>query len=125
MSKDYILNKIEHELLSRHADDIEPLLVLYNDITKDMPGITINQISNSLNRLLNMGFSKCYFVTKGKWSVCKTNNSRDIEAHIRSYTHEENVNYQSIIIDDYYFEITQEGKIEAAKTIYDAYYPLT
>ena len=96
-----ILDKLEHSLLSRHVDDIEPLFVLYNDIRKDIPRITISQVSKALIKLVNMGFSECFWVTKEKWLKCKSITLNDIEERINSLTNEENEQCHSIIIDDY------------------------
>jgi hypothetical protein len=118
-----ILDNTEHRLLSMHVDDIEPLFVLYNEIRKSIPRITISLVSKALIKLVNMGFLECFWVTKEKWLKCKSITLNDIEERIKSLTDEENEQYQSIIIDDYYFKITKQGKLEEAKEIYNSYYP--
>jgi len=107
-----------------HVDDVEPLLVLYNDIcNRDIVLATINQISRALAKLLKLGLSECFWVTvDGKWEKCSQISFQDLEKHIKNYTPEENASHQSILISDYYFKITQQGRLEETKKEYDSYY---
>jgi hypothetical protein len=124
VKEDLILNRVEHHLLSMQTDDIEPLFILYADTRRDITGVTFDQINKSLIKLIDMGFSECKISKKGTWQKYKLT-LNDLEQRIKGKSEEDIVKHPQYINEyyiEYYFKITDKGRVEEAKEIYDAYY---
>jgi hypothetical protein len=121
MKNNELLTIIEHNLLSRHVDDIEPLFILYLDMKRDFPEITTDQVLDSLVKLVKMGFSECYYTSSTGWEKCDALSSKVLRKSPNYVS--ENDKFESIYLDDYYFQITSTGKNEEAKPEYNVYYP--
>jgi hypothetical protein len=122
MAEEHILNRLEHNLLSRQVDDIEPLFILYADTNRDIEGATLDSILQALVKLVNLGYSQCMKNKEGKWQLCKTLTFEDLKNRFEGQSEEEKKQYP-MHVNEYYFEATEQGRTEEAKEIYNAYYP--
>ncbi len=125
MTEERLLNGIEHYLLSLQTFDIIPLYSFYADTFRDVEGpikgATLEIILQALVKLVEMGFSKAYLVDGERQPVEKLTLA-DLKQHFAGMTEEEKSKYP-MYVPEYYFEITEKGKEEEAKAVYDAYYP--
>jgi hypothetical protein len=119
------LNKIEHHLLSMQGNESEPLFILYADTIRDYKGATLDIVLESLIKLNTLGYSECIIKEeedeKGKWRICNNLTIGDLKKRFKGQSEEEKVNYPSHT-NEYYFQITDKGRKEEAKKIYDTYY---
>lgn len=122
MTKETILSRLEHNLLSMQVDDIEPLYVLYSDTKRDIKGTTLEQILNALIKLVNMGLSECIIKKRGRWQQCKELTVLDLMKRFEGQSEEEKIEYP-MSANEYYFKVTKKGRLEESKSIYDPYYP--
>lgn len=120
MSKERILNRLEHHLLSMQGNESEPLFILYADTIRDVEGATLDLVLQALIKLVNLGFSKCILINFGKKQTCESLTFEDLEKRFEGLTEEQKKEYPSG--DEYYFETTDQGRIEEAKEVYNEYY---
>ena len=116
------LNQIEHSLLSMQVDDSEPLFILYADTKRDFENTDLDTILKSIIKLVELGYSKCLVHKDDKWDVYDNISLKDLQDRFAGLSEKEKLEYP-IYIDEYYFQITEMGRIEEAKEIYDRYYP--
>jgi hypothetical protein len=121
MPEEQILNRLEHRLLSMQVDAIEPLYALYADTNRDIEGATLALVLKALLKLVSMGFSKCLLNKDGELKPYKKLTLDDLRRRFASLSEEKRRKYPNV--PEYFFEITEKGRIEEAKEIYDAYYP--
>jgi len=121
MSEGQILNRLEHHLLSIQVDAVEPLYALYADTNRDIEGATLDLILQALVKLVSMGFSKCLLDEDGELVPYKKLTLDDLRRRFAGLSEEERKKYPNI--PEYFFEITEKGRVEEAKEIYNAYYP--
>ncbi len=117
-----MLNRIEHHLLSMQCNDIEPLFILYADTKRDIDGTTLDLVLKALLKLVDLGFSECIIHDGEKWKSYRHLTLPDLKKRFEGQTEEEQVEYP-MHTDEYYFKITEKGRKEEAKEIYDSYYP--
>ena len=115
------LNKLEHYLLSKLTDDIEPLFILYSDSIRDIRGTSLDLILQSLINLINLNFSNCLQKKWGKWRSCKKLTITTLQKRFAGLSEANRTKYPNNVAE-YYFEITEKGRIEQAKEIYDKYH---
>ncbi|MBI2854592.1 MAG: hypothetical protein HYX87_06715 [Chloroflexi bacterium] len=121
-----MLNRLEHNLLSEMVQSSEPFHALYSDITRDVPGTTLNKILEALVRLKDLSLIYCFYYgqdaggTPGKEFSCQDMSLQDFAAHYAGRTHEQLSKYPLGV--EYYFQATPKGRMEEAKEEYDAYY---
>jgi hypothetical protein len=122
LAEEQILNHLEHNLLSMQVDDIEPLFILYADTIRDVKGATLDTILQALTKLMNLGYTQCTRNEEGTWHPCNNLTFEDLKNRFEGQSEEEKKQYP-MHVNEYYFQITDKGREEEAKTIYDAYYP--
>jgi len=122
MVKERTLNRLEHSLLSMQVDDIEPLFILYADTIRDIEGTTLDLVLRALVKLVNLGFSRCILEEEGELRPYKKPTFNELKRRFDGLSEEEKKEYP-MNRPEYYFEITEKGRVEEAKEIYDAYYP--
>jgi hypothetical protein len=122
MNEEKILNRLEHSLLSMQMDDIEPLFILYADTMRNIEGANLELILQALIKLVNIGFSKCIQHKWGKWRPCNDPSIDKLRHRFDGLSEEKRRKYPEFLCE-YYFEITEKGRLEEAKDIYDEYYP--
>jgi len=122
MIEEQVLNRVEHHLLSMQVDDTEPLFILYSDTKRDIEGTTLNQILHALIKLTHKGFSVCIIKKGEKWQQCKKLTLTDLKRRFKGQSEEEKTEYP-MYVNEYYFKITEKGKLEESKEIYNTYYP--
>jgi len=121
MTKELTLNSIEHHLLSIQVDDIEPLFILYADTKRDIRGASLDLVLEALMKLIDIGFSECIINRRGRWQQIKNLTLNDLKQRFESQSEEEKLQYPKHT-NEYYFKITENGRIEEAKEIYKTYY---
>jgi hypothetical protein len=121
MNNKLVLNRIEHNLLSMQMDDSEPLFILYADTKRDIEGVTLNDVIQSLMRLVDLGFSECIVHEDGKWNLYKNITTTKLHKRFKGQSEEERIKYP-MHTDEYYFRITPKGRIEEEKEAYNQYY---
>jgi hypothetical protein len=114
-----VLNRLEHYLLSKIVDDIEPLFILYKDATRDIRGITADLVLAALIKLVNSGYVECILKEGSIWKSRVVTLS-DLKNRLRLPV-KDSLAYQ-LSQDEYYFKITTNGKAEEAEVIYYSYY---
>ena len=123
MSEESVLNRLEHNLLSMQVNDIEPLFTLYSDTSRDVKGATLNLVLQALIKLINLGYSQCIRNNEeGTWYPCNNVTLGDLKKRFEGQSEEEKKQYP-MHVNEYYFQLTDQGRIEEAKDIYDSYYP--
>ena len=122
MAKERTLSRLEHNLLSMQVDDIEPLYVLYADTSRDIEGTTLDMVLQALLKLVNMGLSQCLLGVEAKRKPYDKLTLKDLKLRFAGQPEEEQKEFP-MHTDEYYFEITERGRVEEAKAIYDVYYP--
>lgn len=122
MNEEKKLNRLEHHLLSMQMDDIEPLFILYADTMRDIKGANLELILQALIKLVNMGFSKCIQHKWGKWRPCKDLSIEKLRRRFAGLSEQKRRKYPEYFCE-YYFKITQKGRLEEIKDIYNEYYP--
>jgi hypothetical protein len=118
------LNKLEHSILSRHVDDVEPISVLYLETKRDFGNISVEIFTDALLKIKNLGFSDIGKLINQKWNRCLNINKILLEKYLVSDKHPDKSTISSLSPDDYYVAITPKGKIEESKKIYDIYYQI-
>jgi hypothetical protein len=121
MEKTMVLNRLEHHLLSMQVDDIEPLFILYADTMRDIEEANLDLIVQGLAKLIESGYSICKQKKWGKWRLCKDLTVDKLKKRFLGLSEEKRKKYP-IHFSEYYFEITETGKLEEKKDIYDVYY---
>jgi len=125
MNGEIMLNKIEHNLLTMQVYDSEPLFILVSDTMRDCKEATIELILSSLLRLIELGFSECIRKEgedeQGSWKPCNTLTIKDLTKRFEGQSETEKLKYPSHT-NEYYFRITEAGRKEERKSIYDSYY---
>jgi hypothetical protein len=108
------------------SNDSEPLFILYADTIRNYEGATLDLVLESLIKLINLGFSECLIKEeedeKGKWQICSKLTIEDLMKRFEGQSEGEKIKYPSHT-NEYYFQITDKGRKEEAKKIYDPYYP--
>jgi hypothetical protein len=122
MNSKRTLSKLEHRLLSMQVDDSEPLFILYADTTRDMPDVSLNMVLESLLKLVNLGFSRVMVHGDEGWRYLTNLSSYDLEKRFQGQSDKEKKEYPKHL-NEYYFEITDEGRKEESKEVYSIYYP--
>ncbi len=121
MNTTQLLNRLEHNLLTMQMDDIEPLFVLYRGTIKDIEEVTLDQILEALVKLVNLGFTECKQKKWGKWRPCK-NLCVDVLKRRFAGLSEEKKREYPLRVSEYYFDITEKGRLEEKRDVYDIYY---
>ena len=122
MEEEHYLNRLEHNLLSMQMEDIEPLFVLYAEARRDIEEATLDLVLEALIKLVDMGFSECIIKKGASWQPCEALTLNDLKQRFEGQTEEEKLEYP-MHTNEYYFRITEKGRLEEDKDIYDAYYP--
>ena len=115
-----MLTRLEHCLLSRTIDDIEPLHILYKDARRDFKELTFTSFIEALVKLYNLGYVEAIIENIGKPE--KEMSKDDLLEHYHGDLTEKEINIYPDVTE-YYFKATPEGRLEEAKDIYDQYYP--
>ena len=122
MAEEPVLNRLEHHVLSMHVDDIEPLFVLYADTIRDVEGANLELVVQALIKLRDLGYTQCIRNEEGVWYSCNDVIFEDLKNRFEGQSEEEKKQYP-MHTEEYYFQITDKGRAEEAKDIYNAYYP--
>jgi hypothetical protein len=122
MEESQVLNRIEHHLLSKQVDDIEPLFILYADTIRDIEGANLDLILLALIKLTGAGYSNCTQKKWGKWRPCKDLSIETLRRRFTGLSEQKRRKYP-MRVSEYYFQATKEGRLEEAKEIYSGYYP--
>ena len=122
MGDEQNLNRLEHNLLTSQMDDIEPLFVLYAEARRYIEEATLDLVLEALIKLVDMGFSECIIERGGSLKPYEALTLNDLKQRFEGQTEEEKLEYP-MHTHEYYFKITEKGRLEEAKDIYDAYYP--
>lgn len=133
MNEKPLLNRLEHSLLSSTANGDDPLHVLYHDAVRDIAGANLYTVLEAMIKLLDLGFLECRISYFGDWRECVKITFADLERQFESHSakllpvpksikHMTN-EYVEELANEYYFKITEKGKLEEAKDIYESYYP--
>jgi len=102
-------------------DDIEPMFILYADENRD-EGATLDEVLQALVKLVNLGFSKCRLEENNRIGrVCQNLTVDDLKRRFAGQPEKEQKEYPDV--PEYYFEITEKGRQEEAKEMYEEYYP--
>jgi hypothetical protein len=121
MEKTMVLNRLEHHLLSMQVDDIEPLFILYADTIRDIEESNLDLILQALVKLVESGYSKCIQKKWGKWKPCTNMSIETLRRRFAGLSEEKRKEYP-LRVPEYYFEVTEKGRIEEAQEVYAEYY---
>jgi|WetSurMetagenome_2_1015567.scaffolds.fasta_scaffold577294_1 hypothetical protein len=122
MNSQRTLNKLEHNLLSMQVMDSEPLFILYADTTRDMPDVSLDMVLESLLKLISLGLSRVMVHEDEGWRYITNISLHDLEKRFQGQSDKEKKEYPKHL-NEYYFEITDEGRKEESKEVYSIYYP--
>lgn len=114
------LNRLEHDILSLLQNFTCPLYSIYVDMTRDLEGVDISLLWFTLGKLLDSGYIKASRVADGRTQVTQLTD-KDLKKYIEGRSEEDLRNYP--FGTEYEFTITDMGRNEESKDIYDAYYP--
>jgi hypothetical protein len=121
VDKSRYLNRLEHHLLSMQVDDIEPLFILYVDTISYIEEANLDLIVQGLVKLFESGYSICKQKKWGRWRLCKDLREDILKRRFLGLSEEKRKKY-TIHFSEYYFEITEKGRLEEQKDIYNVYY---
>jgi hypothetical protein len=99
------------------------LYILYKDLKRDVSRTTTDQFLKALVKLLVLGFSECITKEKEQWQICSDMNLVKLRERLAFDMTDQRLLFDPFQIDDIYFKITPQGRIEEKKKIYDSYYP--
>ena len=114
------LNNLEHNILSLLTNFPTPLYSIYADMMRDFENINLDKILHALVRLVELSLSKCYLVENGRKPIEKLTID-DLRQRCVGLAEEELRKYP-LYTGEYEFEITEKGREEEAKDIYNVYY---
>ena len=119
------LSRLRHLLLSTMCNDIEPLHALQSDASREIQGVSVEEVVDGLLSLCQLGLVKPYFFDEatGKYDPLAKLTKGDILKHCAGRTLEELVKWPGEASDgEYFFEITKKGRKEEARETYAEYY---
>lgn len=115
------LSRLEHSLLSTTADVIAPLYSLYDDVMREIEGADLEQVLQALMKLVELGLCRCLLDVKNRgWEPVEHLNIEDLRRRCSGHMEEKYLGYPDVI--EYWFEITDKGRKEEARDIYEVYY---
>ena len=95
---------------------------LYAGTIRDVEGATLDLVLQALIKLVSLGYTQCIRNEEGTWVPCNNVTFEDLKNRFEGQSEEEKKQYP-MHVNEYYFQITDKGRAEEAKDIYDAYYP--
>ena len=113
------LNRLEHAILSLLQNFTCPLYSIYEDMTGGLEGVDISLLWFTLGKMLDSGYIEASRVTDG-WTQITKLTDKDFNRYIQGRSEEDLRNYP--LDTEYEFTITDKGRNEESKDIYEAYY---
>jgi len=101
-------------------NDWERINVVFKDTRRDFPDVTFEQMVEVLVMLLDMGYVDCYMEVESS-PVTELHKEEMLEYYGGGLNEREIEIYPKV--PAHYFHVTQKGREEEDKDIYDVYYP--
>ncbi len=115
------LNRLEHSILSLiQTCTTVPLYSIYSDMTRDLVGTDLTLVWSASARLLELGLVSAFYVVNSRTRVSRLT-AEQLKRYARGRSEDELRKYP-LRTGEYEFTITDKGRAEEAKDIYNDYY---